>query len=108
MHTPYQSLDQFEKKAALLASELDLDGREALTTLAHLSGYEQPADIAFKVPDRDLLSSREELMARLQAIYPHITHDKAVAVIDKLDLPVRETDMALFSKSPSAAPNISG
>lgn len=108
MHTPYSSLEEFRKKAALLADELALEHEEALEVLAHISGYEHPFDMAHSGSEFDLLSSREELMARLQAIYPHITNDKAGAAIDMLNLPVRETDLNKFSQAPNAAPNISG
>jgi hypothetical protein len=106
MRTPYRSPEQFREKAALLASELMLDKQQALEALAHISGYASPSDIGHS--ESDLLSSREELMARLQAIYPEIANDQAAAVIDKLDLPLRETNMEQFSRIPGAAPNISG
>jgi hypothetical protein len=108
MYTPYRSPEQFRAKAALLAAELGLDGEEASKALAHISGYAQPSDIAVGARDTDLLSSREELMAKLQAIYPHVANDKAGMVIDKLGLPVRETDLVRVTQSPGAAPNISG
>lgn len=108
MHTPYRSPEHFQETAALLATELGLDRAEALDALAHISGYEQPSDVATGAHSTDLLSSREELMAKLQAIYPGIVNDQAGAVIDKLDLPMRETDLARLSQSPGAAPNISG
>jgi hypothetical protein len=108
MHTPYHSLEQFREKAGLLAGELALESDEALSTLAHISGYETANDIRFSVSESPMLSSREELMARLQAIYPDIDNEKAADVIDKLNLPVRATDMAEFARSPGAAPNISG
>lgn len=111
MHTPYRSMEEFQEKAALLAAELGIDGNEALETLAHISGYEhvpELADGAQDTQDTDLLSSREELMAKLQAIYPHIANNQAGNVIDRLGLPVRETDLARLAQSPGAAPNISG
>ncbi|MDQ9169479.1 hypothetical protein Q8A64_03535 [Oxalobacteraceae bacterium R-40] len=108
MHTPYRSLEQFREKAGLLAAELTLESDEALTTLAHISGYETANDIRFGASASAMLSSREELMARLQAIHPDIGNERAAAVIDKLNLPVRETDMTQLARSPGAAPNISG
>lgn len=108
MRTPYRSPEHFREKAALLAGELDLGDKEALETLAHLSGYAHPSEVAEQIGEAELLTSREELMARLQAIYPEIANDKAGAVIDRLGLPVRETDLAQLARSPHAAPNISG
>jgi hypothetical protein len=108
VRTPYQSYEQFQEKAVLLASELALGRDEALDTLAHISGYGEPSDIGKDQSQPELLSSREELMARLQALYPGIARDQAAAVIDRLDLPVRETDLAKLARSPGAAPNISG
>ncbi len=107
MRTPYRSYEEFQEKAALLADELALDRRQALETLAHISGYEKSSDIAADPAPPELLASREELMARLQAIDPGISHARAAAVIDKLELPVRETDLAKLARSPRAAPNIS-
>lgn len=101
-------MEQFREKADLLAAELDLDGKEATDALARICGYERASDIAAAAGDADFLSSREELMAKLQAIYPQVANDKAGAVIDSLGLPVRETDLARLSQSPGAAPNISG
>lgn len=108
MHTPYRSPEQFQQKATLLAVELGFDEKQAREVLAHISGYAHPSDIEQSGGEADLLSSREELMAKLQALYPQIENDKAGAVIDKLALPVRETDLARLAQSPGAAPNISG
>lgn len=108
MHTPYHSPEQFREKAALLAGELSLDAQGAQEALAHLSGYEDPSAIGESASDAELLWSREELTARLLAMYPDIAHDRAAAMIDKLDLPMRETDMARLACSPGAAPNMGG
>ncbi|MGV3740823.1 MAG: hypothetical protein ACO1NO_00755 [Burkholderiaceae bacterium] len=108
MRTPYRSYEEFQEKAALLADELALAPDEALETLAHISGYEASSDVGTGQAQQEQLSSREELMARLQAIDPGIAHDRAATVIDKLALPVRETDLAKLARSPGAAPNISG
>lgn len=108
MRTPYRSLEQFQEKAALLADALALAREEALDVLARISGYEHPSEIARSPTESELLSSREELMARLQAIYPHIENDKAGAAVDQLNLPVRETELSRLAQAPGAAPNISG
>jgi hypothetical protein len=110
MHTPYRSHDHFLQKAALLENELGLDRQGALEALAHISGYDNQSSIAENPsgPDTGLLWSREELMARLLALYPDLSNESAGAVITKLDLPVRETDMRRFAQSPDAAPNIGG
>lgn len=110
MHTPYDSHEHLLEKAAILADELGLERQHALDALTHISGYESPSTVAQSagVSETGLLWSREELMARLQALYPDLSNNKAGAVITKLDLPVRETDMARFAQSPGAAPNMGG
>lgn len=108
MRIPYTGRGQFEEKAAVLASAFGLDSEEALTLLAHLSGYQDASLVETGVDDKALRFSREELIARLQAIRPDILEDRAIGVVDRLALPVRDTELEHIPASPDAVPNMGG
>jgi hypothetical protein len=107
MRTVYRSFDEFGEKAAILGNALDLAEGDSMDLLARMSGYESPAQVETGSPESGGLHSREELMARLQAKRPDVPNQRAGEIIDRLQLPVRETRMEKFPESPNAAPNIS-
>jgi len=104
----YTGHDQFEGKAALLGDALGLRREEARALLAHLSGYADPASVETGADDKAMRFSREELIARLQAIRPDIPEATAIGIVDRLALPVRDTDMEHIPASPDAVPNMGG
>jgi hypothetical protein len=108
MHTPYLDRTEFEQKAGLLADALNLDHSAAQTLLARLSGYADARELAYGDKDRSLCSSREELVARLQASRPDIAGDKAADIIDRLALRVRDGDIGHLPASPGVVPNMGG
>jgi len=108
MHTPYLNRNEFEQKADALAAALALERSEAQGLLARVSGYEDAAAVAFGDRDRSLCSSREELIARLQASRPDIESERASDIIDQLRLRVRDADMEHIPASPGAVPNMGG
>jgi hypothetical protein len=108
MHTPYPNRDEFERKAGMLADALQLQAGEARQLLAHISGYDDAAAIDFGHRDRSLCSSREELVARLQASRPEVEGDQAAGIIARLDLAVRDGDIEHVPASPGVVPNMGG
>jgi hypothetical protein len=108
MHTPYLNRDEFERKAGMLADALQLQAGEAQQLLAHISGYDDAAAIDFGYRDRSLCSSREELVARLQASRPEVEGDQAAGIIARLDLAVRDGDIEHVPASPRVVPNMGG
>ena len=108
MHTPYLDRTEFEQKAHLLADALNLDESAAQTLLARLSGYADERDLAYGDSDRSLCSSREELVARLQASRPEIPNSRAADIIDQLALRVRDGDIGHLPASPGVVPNLGG
>jgi hypothetical protein len=108
MHTPYQNRDEFEQKAGVLADALHLQIDEARHLLAQISGYADAAAVNFGDRDRSLCSSREELIARLQASRPEVGSEQAAEAIDRLHLAVRDGDIAHIPASPGVVPNIGG
>lgn len=108
MHTPYLNRDEFEHKAGVLADALRLSDSEARQLLAQISGYADAAAIDFGDGDRSLCSSREELVARLQASRPEVGGDQAAEVIDRLQLAMRDGDIAHVPASPGVVPNMGG
>jgi hypothetical protein len=108
MHVPFASREEFEQKAALVADALQLDQPAALELLAQMAGYAGSAELQpGAVPGRQRYS-REELMARLQSERPEVGNDAAGALIDRLGLALRDTDMEHIPSSPDAAPNMGG
>ena len=108
MHTPYLNRDEFEHKAGILADALRLQASEARQLLARISGYDDAAAVDFSHQDRSLCSSREELVARLQASRPEVGGDQAAGIIDRLHLAVRDGDIEHVPASPGAVPNMGG
>ncbi|MBV0881729.1 hypothetical protein KTQ42_20820 [Noviherbaspirillum sp. L7-7A] len=108
MHTPYLNRDEFERKAGMLADALQLQAGEAQQLLAQISGYGNAAVIDFGHRDRSLCSSREELVARLQASRPEVEGAQAAGIIDRLDLAVRDGDIEHVPASPGVVPNMGG
>lgn len=108
MHTPYLNRDEFEHKAGVLADALHLQASEARQLLAQISGYADAAAIDFGDRDRSLCSSREELVARLQASRPDVGGEQAAGIIDRLHLNVRDGDIAHMPASPGVVPNMGG
>ena len=108
MHTPYPNREEFEQKAGMLADALQLQAGQARQLLAQISGYAEAAAIEFGDKDRSLCSSREELIARLQASRPEVDADAAAGIIDKLHLAMRDGDIEHVSASPCAVPNMGG
>lgn len=108
MHTPYLSRDEFEQKAGMLAAALSLQQEQAETLLAQISGYADAAAVDFGDRDRSLCSSREELIARLQASRPEVGSERAAEVIDALHLAVRDGDIEHVPASPGVVPNMGG
>jgi hypothetical protein len=108
MHTPYLNRDEFEHKAGVLADALRLQADEAQQLLAQISGYADAAAIDFGDRDRSLCSSREELVARLQASRPEVGGEQAAEIIDGLHLAVRDGDIEHVPASPGVVPNMGG
>lgn len=108
MHTPYPNREEFEQKAGVLADALQLLASEAQQLLAQISGYAEAAAIEFGDKDRSLCSSREELIARLQASRPEVSGDAAAGIIDRLHLPMRDGDIEHVPASPGVVPNMGG
>lgn len=108
MHTPYLNREEFEQKAGVLADALQLQASEAQQLLAQISGYAEAAAIDFGDKDRSLCSSREELIARLQASRPEVSGDAAAAIIDRLHLAMRDGDIEHVPASPGVVPNMGG
>lgn len=108
MHTPYLNREEFEQKAGELADALRLQGNEAQQLLAQISGYADVAGIDFGDRDRSLCSSREELVARLQASRPEVSGEEAAGIIDRLHLAVRDGDIEHVPASPGVVPNMGG
>lgn len=108
MHTPYLNRDEFEQKAGMLADALSLQQDQAETLLAQISGYADVAAVDFGDKDRSLCSSREELIARLQASRPEVGNAQAAQVIDALNLAVRDGDIEHVPASPGVVPNMGG
>lgn len=108
MHTPFLNRDEFEHKAGVLAEALRLPGGEARQLLAQVSGYADAAAVDFGDKDRSLCSSREELVARLQASRPEVGGDQAAEIIDSLHLAVRDGDIEHLPASPGVVPNMGG
>lgn len=108
MHTPYLNRDEFEHKAGVLADALRLQASEARQLLAQISGYADAAAIDFGDRDRSLCSSREELVARLQASRPEVGGEQAAEIIDRLHLAVRDGDIEHMPASPGIVPNMGG
>jgi hypothetical protein len=108
MHTPYLNRGEFEHKAGLLADALQLQASEAQQLLAQISGYDNADAIDFAHRDRSLCSSREELVARLQASRPEVGGEQAAEIIDRLRLAVRDGDIEHVPASPGVVPNMGG
>lgn len=108
MHTPYLNREEFEQKAGVLADALRLQASEARQLLAQISGYADAAAIDFGNKDRSLCSSREELIARLQAGRPEVSGEQAAEIIDRLHLAVRDGDIEHVPTSPRVVPNMGG
>ncbi len=108
MHTPYLNREEFEQKAAVLGDALRLQESEARQLLAQISGYDGAAAIDFGDKDRSLCSSREELIARLQASRPAVGGEEAAGIIDSLHLAVRDGDIEHVPASPGVVPNMGG
>lgn len=108
MHTPYLNREEFEQKAGVLADALLLQASEAQQLLAQMSGYADAAAIDFGHKDRSLCSSREELIARLQASRPEVSGEDAAKIIDRLHLAVRDGDIEHVPASPRVVPNMGG
>jgi hypothetical protein len=105
MRVPYTGHGQFEEKAAILTTALAVGRDEALALLAHLSGYTDVSSVETGVDDKASRFSREELIARLQAIRPDISDERAAGIVDQLALPVRDTDTEHIPASPDTVPN---
>jgi hypothetical protein len=108
MHTPYPNREEFEQKAGVLAAALRLQASAAQQLLAQISGYAEAAAIDFGAKDRSLCSSREELIARLQASRPEVSGEAAAGIIDRLHLPMRDGDIEHVPASPGVVPNMGG
>lgn len=108
MHTPFSNHTEFESKAELLARALALPGDQARTLLARIAGHADAEAIVYGDGDRSLCSSREELIARLQASRPELGGEQAAQVIDSLQLTVRDADIEHLPDSPGVVPNMGG
>lgn len=108
MHTPYPNREEFEQKAGMLADAMRLQAGQARQLLARISGYAEADAIEFGDKDRSLCSSREELIARLQASRPEVDGDAAAGIIDTLRLAMRDGDIEHLPASPGAVPNMGG